>query len=293
MEIVCVYNPVAGKGHGASAARDLAERLRVRGHGVRLLRTLPDAAAFRERCRDIQSGARVVCIGGDGTLQHFINACECFDGLAFWGIGTTNVMSRELGIPRRPDAFVRMVEHGRRLSFLPGVTGEGRKFLMMYSNGIDAHILSLVSQRAKNRLGRAAFLIPALRALWTYRYPTLRLASGAERITDARWVIVTRIKRYAGSFIVAREADPESGSLRVVVLRAGGFLPTLAFFLAIVLGRPERNQRVRTFDTRELSITCPDDAPPGQLDGDLLQRRVSIIRVADRPIPLLVPRRKA
>ncbi len=289
MDIVCVYNPVSGKGKGGAVAQELSRRLIARGHRTRLVETLSDLDAFRVRCREIHPASRVICIGGDGTLLHFINAQQRFDGLAFWGVGTTNVMSRELGVPRRMDAFIHMIENGRRLAFLPGITNRGRLFLMQYSNGIDAHILSLVSQRAKNRFGRAAFLMPSLKALFSYDYPLFQIGLDEMPPFEASWVVVTRIKRYAGSFIASRDADPTSAHFRVLALQRGGFWSALTFFLGILRGRPERHRHVLSFAAREVRLRLPDNSLAGQVDGDLLNQRVSLVRVSERPISFLVP----
>ena len=88
MKVVCVVNPVSGKGKGKSVALGLQQVLEERGHEVWIIETSPDSDWFIRSCQIIDLDTRVVCIGGAGTLLYFLNHWDSYHSVAFFGVGT-------------------------------------------------------------------------------------------------------------------------------------------------------------------------------------------------------------
>ena len=214
MHFVCVVNPVSGKGKGMAVARRLQEELAKHGHQAKIIQTSRESHEFKQACNIIKAETRVVCIGGDGTLLYFLNHCDTFHSVAFYGMGTANVIAIEFEIPKQPEAFAEMLIKGHTLSIRPGLTQDGTRFLMMFSFGIDGMILKKSSQKLKNRLGKLAFFPAAIRAFFRYRFPRLECHLDDGTVVKGSLVIVSRIKHYGGPFNVAPGAIPPPISLK-------------------------------------------------------------------------------
>ena len=282
-------NPVSGRKKAQKVTHALSQRLRRRGHGVRILETSPDRTEFEARCRTITSEERVVCVGGDGTLLYFLNVCRNFHGVAFYGTGTANVMRWEFGLPHDIQSFVRMLELDRRVILFPGRLQSGSEFLMMCSFGIDAYVLSLVSQRLKNRISKVAFLWPAIKAFWSYPFPEVSLALDDGRRLKGSLAVITRISRYGGSFILAPQADATQKKLHLVVLTKRGRLATLGFFLRLFWGRAGTAPGVAAAAADSVRVHAEQGAF-FQLDGDYCEEMVSEVRVSGRAISFIIPK---
>ncbi len=286
LKFVCVVNPVSGKGMALPRARRVAGRLEKGGHGVHILETSPEMDTFRRRCAVIDEETRVICFGGDGTLLHFLNCCPHFHGVAFYGMGTANVITHEFGIPRHIDPFVAMLEKDRRLLIRPGETDDGTRFLMMYSFGIDGFVLAHVSQRLKNRFGKLAFIPAFIKALFQYTYPRCSLTLDGKKTFSGSFVLVSRIEHYAGKFSVAPLADPCSDVFQVTVLEKGGVWSTLRFAFSFLRGG-KKTGVVQTV-ARRVAIRV-DNPCYNQLDGDLCKKSIAELTVSRVSIPLIVP----
>lgn len=288
MQFVCVVNPVSGRGKGPLVTQRLQKQLVERGHEVTLLETTPDQDRFRQECCVITEQSRVICIGGDGTLLYFLNICNRFHSVAFYGMGTANVMAIEFGLPKKIEDFVAMLERGRTRIIKPGVCQDGTRFLMMLSFGIDGSILKSSSQKLKNRLGKLAFLPPALRALLFYRYPRLELRLDDGQVVGGSMVVISRIQHYGGPLNIAPNADPSSDYFEVLVVN-GGFWRTLRFFLRLFLGGSHHQlSYVQGYRSHKIEI-LPFEEGYLQMDGNLHLDPVTQLSVDSWSIPLIVP----
>ncbi len=282
---VCVVNPVSGKGQGQPLAERLCAELARRGHACRILLTDPDQRVFRDACAEIGADDRVICIGGDGTLLYFLNHATSFTALAFYGMGTANVITIEYDLPQSVTRFVAMLERGRTRNVYPGRLDDGTRFLMMASVGIDAEILSRVRQRLKNRLGKLAFLPATLSALLRYRYPPATLILDGGEPQSFAMAAVCRFRHYGGAFRLAPHADPSARYFQVVGLRQRGLLGLLRFFLALWSGRPER---LGLFCATARRVAVSGQAP-AQLDGDYYPAGLKTLEVCQEGFALIVP----
>ena len=299
--LLIVYNPVAGRRRRARFESALA-RLRALGCVVTLRETAGpgDATAL---ARAAVTGAAVtgaavtgaavtgdpdlvVAAGGDGTINEVVNGLVAAPGsrprlppLAILPLGTSNVLAREIGLGRDPEAAALAAARGRpRPVSLGRIDRPGeapRHFLVMASVGFDAHVVAGVGSAAKRRFGAAAYLLEALRRVRRFPYPTYRVViDGA--VHEARSVIVANGARYAGAFVVAPEARIEDPGFQVCLLERGGPWQALRYGFGLVSGRLPRMAGVRIVPGRNVRIEAPGTAPgpnfgcePIQCDGDL------------------------
>jgi len=288
LHYVLIYNPVSGRGKAMTMSRRIADLLKARKHQVTLIATDPDPKVFRAKCLEFEKDIIAVVVGGDGTLRYFIQNMGEVAGVAFYGMGTANVLRFELGYPNQPEAFVDVLENPRTRLIRPGLIDQKTPFIMMYSIGRDSYVLSKASQSMKNRIGKLAFFWPALKSLF-YKAPKFQLALDDQPPVEAHFAIVSRIRYYAGPFMLTPSANPTSDGFQVVMVRGSGFWPFLKFFLALVFGRLKNDGR--TTITFAKTVHFPD-LPQGlyaQMDGDPLPKAFATLSVSNKAIPFIVP----
>ena len=89
----------------------------------------------------------------------------------------------------------------------------------------------------RGTLGYHGYVLPALRVLWRYRAPALRVTVDEHPPVSGGLVMVSNTRNYGGIFVVTARAAPDSGHLDICVLRRAS-LPYLArFALAALNGR--------------------------------------------------------
>ncbi|MEW2417007.1 diacylglycerol kinase family protein [Streptomyces sp. NPDC046866] len=224
--------------HGCGA--ELAERVRdiLRRHGYAAqswTATSAEHAAggLGERIAGEDTALVVVC-GGDGTVR------ACAELLAGTGIplavvpcGTGNLLARNLRLPADPAAALEAALSGQTARIDVGRIradgfGSGR-FTVMAGAGFDAAMVGDASERVKQRLGWAAYVLSAARHLGDPRMRlSIRLDGGPVRERRARMVVIGNVGSLQGGLPLLPDARPDSGRLDVVLLAPGGVRGWLA-----------------------------------------------------------------
>ena len=184
-----------------------------------------------------QSGSfdAVVAAGGDGTVH---DAAEGLVGhptpLGIIPMGTGNVFARELNLPRSPDGLARTLLDGNARAIPVGKVN-GRPFLFVVGVGFDAEAVRLFENEGNRTLGRGGYIQPVLRALLSHQDRLLRVRT-VRGEAEAQWVIVTRIKHYAGNLMLVPEADLHQARFYVLRMVGSGRLNRIRQLSALAIG---------------------------------------------------------
>lgn len=287
--ILVIYNPVAGKWHKKKLHR-LLERLADRGFDTRSVPTTRRGDAV-ETARSAQNIDIIVAAGGDGTVNEVLaglmarNPATPVPAIAFFPMGTANVLAWELALPRKPHDFVAMLEQGHRLDVTPAAAN-GLPFLLMASTGIDARAVASLNGDTKRILGAAAYVLAALKAL--RQAPPRYSVTVDGRTLAAGTVVVTRARRYGGPLVLAPEAGLAEPALYVVAMAGYGWWASLRYGTALVFGRLSRLDDVTIVRGNQVDIHGPV-SDPVQIDGDVATILPAHIALADRTVSLIVP----
>lgn len=289
---VLIYNPVAGRRRHGAVLRALVAELAAGGWAAEPAATRGPGDATRLAREAAAAGAAAVfALGGDGTVREA--AAGLLGGEVPLGIlpgGTTNVLARALGLPRRPLAAARALAGAESRPFDVGLCGE-TPFLMMVSAGLDAAVLSRIEPALKARLGRAGIALGGLGEWWRYGFPPLTLTADGEPQPPATFAAACNVPLYAGRFALAPAARWDDRRLDLVAFRGTGRRATLGFALALAAGRHLARPDVATRRAGELIF----DGPPElclQVDGDPCAESLPArVRLAEERLPVLVPAR--
>ena len=109
-------------------------------------------------------GADVMFVwGGDGTVQRCIDEVAGTNvAVAILPAGTANLLAANLGVPHDLAGAVQVGLHGDRRRLDTGSVN-GERFTVMAGAGFDARMISDADRGAKDRLGRAAYVVTGRR----------------------------------------------------------------------------------------------------------------------------------
>jgi YegS/Rv2252/BmrU family lipid kinase len=242
----------------------------------------------------------VIGYGGDGTLNQVVNGvmaakrrARCIVGVIPGG--TANVWAHEIGMSEDPVKASLLLINSEgckvdvghvEVDFLPFAprkkdrqkkerrASRGRHhFLLMAGLGMDAAILRRVPTSLKEKIGKAAVALAAVKALPSqHAFPIEIWSSGAGRKEGVRWggealqVIVGNTRRYGNFAEVTPDALIDDGILDVCVITAGDPLTTIEQILSILLRRKPPNGHAEHFQGAHFSIRVPASVDL-QLDG--------------------------
>lgn len=230
--VVVIANPVASQFTGG-VHRDVMSYL-SRAHEVEAVWPgTTEESSLRAAEAAADGAAVVVAMGGDGMVHHVSQGLVGTDAtLAIIPVGTTNVVSRLLGIPARPTRAVRLVDRAvgarsigvARMSLDRGTTTTTHHALFACGLGLDAEVV-VEADRDPYRKYRFGSLHYARTALgiglgrFPSRRPHLEVTSGA-RSTSATTVLVQFREVYTYFGKIPLRIDP-AGPSPMTVLSMG------------------------------------------------------------------------
>lgn len=223
-----VANPVAGRGKGEAAARELHERLRGTGieAELHLTRHRGDAQEVTRLRRD--EFDLVASVGGDGTLR------EVFEGLgddsvpvALLPLGTANVLSIDLKLPRTPEGLVELVRGGRSTA-LDVATVNGRLSFLVTGVGFDAAAVHEVERRRKGPITKWSYVGAVAAALRDWKPVPLEVELDGQRVEGpVQGLFASNIVHYGGVLRLSDTRVLDDGLFDIYLFRDGR-LPGLA-----------------------------------------------------------------
>jgi diacylglycerol kinase (ATP) len=269
-----IVNPVSGRDGALDVLVDVNAALRATGP-VDIVLTVEPGDAERAAQRALEEGyARVVAVGGDGTLNEVLNGVAAgqdrsrnsgLDAVVIGVIplGTGNDFANTLGMPEDPAAAAA--------ALATGVTRDvdvwrvnNRCFVNVSGGGFLADVSDAVDTRLKTLAGKLAYLIGGVQTIWRYDplRARVRFPQGAISVVNADAVpldaAVDEIYAFAacnaplvgGGHVIGPLAQPDDGQLDVCVIRAA----SVADFVDVLRQIPSGDH---VYDARVVYVRTP------------------------------------
>jgi YegS/Rv2252/BmrU family lipid kinase len=248
--------------------------------------------ATRQAREAAEGGADVVvAYGGDGTVMEVVNGLVATKvPLGILPGGTGNVLSVELDIPQTSEAAAQLLVSEEAQIRMVDVGQSGDKhFLLRAFIGFDARRIELATRDMRDRFGKAAYFIAALKAMPESEAVRYFLTLDGE---EAECEGITCIVENAGSMGVrglslAPDISISDGLLDVIVIH--GLDPlSLASALGSIADKPLDPDSFHHWQAREITIaTDPPQAVIG--DGESWGETPITMKVLPSAVPVIAP----
>ncbi len=274
--------------------RHIEEALRPAFGEMRAIMTEGPSTAGAIAKREIDAGASTVFVcGGDGTVNEVAQALEGTGvPLGILPGGTACVLANELGLGNDPGraadllatALPREIAAGR----LRRPDGSSRLFLLMAGVGFDARIVHGLDLSLKDKIGKLAYWLGALRQLGTTLEEFDVEIGGTTR--RCSFALVSRVRNYGGDVDLARGASLLSERFEVLVFEGRSVLRFPLYFLAILTGMSSRMKGLTILPATEATATPrPGETVHMQVDGEYAGPIPASFEIVPSAIRLLVP----
>ena len=235
--------------------------------------------------RAVESGIDAVfAMGGDGVTHHVANALEGSNAaLGLIPAGTTNVLARILGIPKKPRAAAQAAtEYSPVPTDMVRVEADTafghitRFATFSLGIGFDADVVSVAETRpfAKSRFGGVHYATTAVTRLltnWRTEYPNLRIDCDGDRFDAV--VALTQVHNpytYFGKVPLHLAPDPPEGIATLAANSLSVVRATEIFGRAVLRRRHREATGIRLWSGYDLLALDAEPAAPFQADGELL-----------------------
>ncbi len=268
--VAILENPRAGKGRSAALSVWLHHELEKR--------QIPSTTYKDEWPAEFDGFSDIWLIGGDGTINYFINRYpDCNKTLALFKSGTGNDFAWKLYGNKTDAEQLEQV-----LQATPKYIDAGRfndhLFINCLGLGFDGEIVR--SMRSIRMLGgKLGYLLAVVTKIFRFREKRFSVQAGAEEWQGPYLlVMVVNSSRAGGGFFVAPEASIEDGSLDMLLCKPLPLFKRLRYLPVIQKGKHLHLPFVTHRQGSKFQISCHETVDI-QADGDLYRAKDLIIEV--------------
>jgi YegS/Rv2252/BmrU family lipid kinase len=254
----------------------------------------------RGHARDLAAEAlekgyrRLLVAGGDGTVLEVVSTIvETDAALALLPVGTGNQLAANMRLPKGIEKSIDLAANGGVRKIDVGLL-DGQPFTCIAGAGFDADVVRPDST-AKRRLGYLAYVQSAASSAFAPKPSTLEIVVDGEGFSCRGIGVEVANMPGLTAPLLTRPVDlvpdgkPDDGLLDVCVLAVETTFDFISAMTSIITGRQARDERLRYFRGREVSVAAE---PPLsiQIDGELLGRTTPFVAsVMPGALNLVVP----
>lgn len=272
MKLFFVFNPKAGQETIKKRLGDIIELFSVKGHQIAVAATTKrgDACAWVKNL-PTDSYDRIICAGGDGTLDEVVQGM--MEGnidlpLGYIPAGSTNDFARSLGLPVRiMDAAEVAVSD--RLAKCDVGDFNGHSFVYVAAFGAFTEVSYKTPQDVKNVFGHAAYILEGMKYLSEIKSFHMKVTTDHMTIEDDFiYGMVTNsdslggFKNITGSNIVM-----DDGLFEVTLVRRPDTAIEYNAIIAGLLNRDFATKDLYYFKTDKITFQAGKNIP-WTLDGE-------------------------
>ena len=164
--LLYIYNPAAGRKTAKATLSDVVEVFSRQGYAVTVHPTQGRGDATRTVLEEGSAFDRVVCCGGDGTLNETVQGLLALPAdqrpvLGYIPAGTTNDFSRTLELPKTVPELAEVAGAGVPRPIDVG-EAEGKPFTYVAAFGLFTDVSYSTPQANKNLLGHFAYVLEGM-----------------------------------------------------------------------------------------------------------------------------------
>ncbi len=220
-------------------------------------------------------------IGGDGTLNYFLNFYKNISiPIVIFKGGTGNDFATRLygyiGVNEQINKV--LVAEPRRVD---AAECNGRKFINGAGIGFDGEVLKLI--KAIRLLGgHFGYLWVVLRKIFSFRERHYQIQYDDNNLS-AKYllVMITNSTTTGGGFIVSPEAKIDDGKLNMILCKPLPVLKRLKYLPVIEKGKHLNKEFILHKEISEIKIVC-DKETLAQIDGELISGKIFNIKILSK-----------
>src|SRR5512135_139055 len=282
--IFVIVNPASGSGRTGMRWSGWEAHFRAEGSLFDVaFTTEPGHASQLARAAALNGYAKIIAVGGDGTLNEVLNGLVENDRavgtvqLGVLPVGTGSDFARALGIPKDPRKAWQHLMNGSATPLDVGRidTRRGNKTVTIYfanvaGLGFDGEVADRVNRAGRKGVGTIPYLTTMLGALLSYKNKLVKVTVD-DRTIEGRMnsVVVCNARYFGGGMRIAPHAEWTDGQFDVILLGNLSKLEVLANTPRIYQGTHLLHHKVKFLRGRSVKVET-EDLMYLQAEGELL-----------------------
>ena len=286
-----LINKSAGTGRAGTRTFDIATAFAANGYEPVVYPIIPGSGLTSENIIDKYDGHvdRIVCSGGDGTLNHVVDAVMNMKQkpvISYIPAGSTNDFAKGLGIPSMCANAIEVAINGTPYAYDVGKMND-RHFNYVAAFGAFSKVSYATDQELKNVLGYAAYILSAIAELPQnigYSCHMEIEADGVKKSGDYVFGAVSNSSSVAGMTLFGDERIiQDDGQMELILIRAPKNLAEFnSIISALAMGAPD-NPYLTYKQVKKVTFRSEDDIEwtiDGEFGGAYKETKVEVLQRA-------------
>lgn len=237
--------------------------------------------------QDLNSYDYVWIVGGDGTLNYFLNRYPlCSIPITIFAGGTGNDFHWKLyGKMKLENQISQMLNCNTRSVDIGKCNDE--YFINTVGLGFDGEVLKDM-KKVRKIGGHLGYLFIVIKNIFSYveKKYTIEIDKNESIVIESLLCIISNSSRTGGGFMVSPLADIEDGLLNIVYSEKLSILQRIKLLLKVEKGNHLDDKNIKHHTLQKIKITCDEDVYY-QLDGDLRKANTFDIGIIEKGIKFL------
>ncbi len=286
-----LINKVAGMGKAGNDAYDIIATLAENGYEPIVYPILPGTDFTSEKLLAEYDGRidMVLCSGGDGTLNHVMNAIMDMKNkpvLSYVPAGSTNDFAKGIGIPAQRSKAIEIAARGKEYIYDVGKIND-KYFNYVAAFGAFSKVSYATDQELKNVIGYAAYVISAIAELPQNIGYSIHMKVKAEGVCEEGDYLFGAVSNSAsvGGMNLFGDTDihQNDGKMELMLIRAPKNLTEFNAVLAALATRQEGNPYITFKQVRYANFYAEEEVQwtlDGEYGGAYTETNIEVINKA-------------
>lgn len=270
-KLLFIFNPRSGKGQIKPHLVDIVDVFVKAHYDVTIYTTQSQGDAIEKVRNEAKNYDRIVCSGGDGTLDEVVTGMEQSSvniPIGYIPAGSTNDFANSLGIPKN---MVEAAAVAVGDNTFPCDVGyfNGDTFVYVAAFGLFTAVSYQTSQQLKNILGHAAYILEGAKSLHDIPQFNIQVEYDGRVFQDTFIYGMVTNSLSVGGFkgMTGSDVQLDDGVFEVTLIRSPKNPIELNEILASLTNLIDDTDMIYSFKTNEIHFTCKDKVK-WTLDGE-------------------------
>lgn len=270
-KLLFIFNPHSGKGQIKNNLVDIVDIMVKAGYDVTIYTTQARADATRKVMEEAANFDRIVCSGGDGTLDEVVTGLIKSDTntpIGYIPAGSTNDFANSLGIPKE---MVKAAEVAVGKNPFPCDIGDFNSdtFVYVAAFGLFTEVSYKTSQQLKNIFGHVAYIMEGAKHLHDILSYNMQVEYEGHVFQDEFIYGMVTNSVSVGGFkgMTGTDVKLDDGVFEVTLIKKPHNPIELNEILACLTNMIDDSDLIYSFKTNEIKITACEQIA-WTLDGE-------------------------
>lgn len=269
--LLFIFNPRSGKGKIKNNLADIIDIMVKAGYEVTAYTTQCQGDAVEKARAEAANYDRIVCSGGDGTLDEVVTGVMTSGvkvPVGYIPAGSTNDFGNSLGIDKNMVHAAEIAANGKPFPCDIGKFNDDY-FVYVAAFGLFTEVSYQTSQDLKNMLGHAAYILEGIKQIWDIPSFHMQVEYDGNLLYDEFIYGMITNSMSVGGFkgIIPGDVGLNDGVFEVTLVKTPKNPIELNEILAFLTGIIKESNYVYSFQTSSIKLTC-SDVVPWTLDGE-------------------------